>query len=95
MSIEEVKVTMGLSLMKNVTCDWILGAIDHIKRKPEMIVNGFSVTGILDAIHSCDTNSGDPFEDLQLIQNIIGVSTSLYNVSIYSTYSGESFEDLC
>ena len=54
-AIEEVKVIMRLSIMKKVTCGWIVGVIGHIKRKSDMIINGFSHPGNLDAIHSSDT----------------------------------------
>ena len=40
--IEEVTVKMTLSIMKKVTCGWIVGVIDYIKSKPDMILNGFS-----------------------------------------------------
>ena len=59
--IDEVKVTMILSVMKNVTCRWIVEMIDHIKHKSDMIISGFSQPGILDAIHShsVDADSED------------------------------------
>ena len=38
---------MRQSLIKNVTFGWMVGMIDHIKHKPDMIINGL---GILDAI---------------------------------------------
>ena len=50
--IDEVKMTMILSVMKNVKCSWIVEMIDHIKHKSDIIINGFSQPGILDAIHS-------------------------------------------
>ena len=53
-AIENVKVIMSLSVMKGVTCNWIVGMIDHIKSKPDIIINGFKQPGILDAIHSPD-----------------------------------------
>ena len=61
---KEVTVKMTLSIMKIITCGWIVVVIDYIKSKPDMISNSFSHPGILDAIHSSDNNSGDPFEDI-------------------------------
>ena len=43
---------MTLSVMKNVTCSWIVEMIDPIKHESDIIINGFSQPGILDAIHS-------------------------------------------
>ena len=45
--IEEVTVKMTLSIM-----GWIVGVIDYIKSKSDMILNVFSHPGILDTIHS-------------------------------------------
>ena len=49
-SIEEVKVDMKLSIMKTVTCNWIVGMMDYIKSKPDVIIHGFSHAGILGAM---------------------------------------------
>ena len=52
------KVT--ISVLKNVTCSWIVEMIDHIKQNSDMITNGFLQPEILDAIHSHFTSEVDP-----------------------------------
>ena len=51
-SLNEVKVYVALSGMKNHSTTWMIQSWDAFKRRPEITVNGLEKTGILPAINS-------------------------------------------
>eukprot|EP00058_Branchiostoma_floridae_P006720 XP_002592208.1 hypothetical protein BRAFLDRAFT_84636 [Branchiostoma floridae] len=49
-SIENVKVDLRLSAIKPLHANWLLGAVDRLATKPDVIARGWERTGIRDAI---------------------------------------------
>ena len=50
--INQVKVEMPASVMKNLSANWIMSTWESLKSRSEMAVNGFRKAGILSAIDS-------------------------------------------
>lgn len=48
--INEVKVDVSTPIMKNKSFGWFLSAWQYIEAHPEIIINGFRKSGILEAI---------------------------------------------
>ena len=69
-ALEEVRVDLKLSMMKEVEAIWIVSAYDYIKSNKNIIQNGFKKAGISDAIENPpqveeeQTNAEDTFCDL-------------------------------
>ena len=49
-ALDQVKVDVGLQVVKNPNANWIISAWQALERRPEVAVNGFIKAGILDAI---------------------------------------------
>lgn len=73
--LEDYKVDLRFSIMKEVEAMWMVSAYDYIKSSSTIIQNGFKKAGILDAvegqlddlpIQSADLElEEDPFRDLE------------------------------
>ena len=65
-SIEEVKVDLQLSVMKELEAKWLVSAYDYIKGNGSIIQNGFKEVGILDAVEGQQLSEPDedPFADI-------------------------------
>ena len=65
-SIEEVKVDLRLSVMKELEAKWLVSAYDYIKGNGSIIQNGFKEVGILDAVEGQQLSEPDedPFADI-------------------------------
>ena len=48
--IEEVKVDMPMSVMKNKSANWIINAWSELSKRPQLAISGFDKAGILQAI---------------------------------------------
>ena len=51
-AINQVKVEMPASVMKNLCANWVMSTWESLKSRSEMDVNGFQKAGILSAIDS-------------------------------------------
>eukprot|EP00058_Branchiostoma_floridae_P013505 XP_002598993.1 hypothetical protein BRAFLDRAFT_79926 [Branchiostoma floridae] len=49
-SIDNVKMNLQLSAIKPLHTNWLLGAVDRLETKPDVIARGWERTGIRDAI---------------------------------------------
>ena len=49
-ALDQVKVDVGLQVIKNPNANWIISAWQALERRPEVAINGFIKAGILDAI---------------------------------------------
>jgi hypothetical protein len=41
-----------MSIVKELSCKWIMSAYDHIRSSPEIVKNGFKKAGIVNAIEN-------------------------------------------
>jgi len=48
--INEVQVDVSLSVIKNPSASWIISGWQVLARRPEVAINGFRKSGILDSI---------------------------------------------
>ena len=49
--LDQVKVDVGLQVIKGPSTNWIISAWQSLKERSEVAVNGFKKAGILDAIN--------------------------------------------
>ena len=65
-SIEEVKVDLRLSVMKELEAKWLVSAYDYFKGNGSIIQNGFKEVGIVDAVEGQQLSEPDedPFADI-------------------------------
>ena len=67
-SIEEVKVDLRLSVMKELEAKWLVSAYDYFKGNGSIIQNGFKEVGIVDAVEGQQLSEAvedeDPFADI-------------------------------
>lgn len=50
--VNEIKIAMPASVMKNLCAKWIMSTWDTLKCRPEVATNGFQKAGILAAVNS-------------------------------------------
>ena len=50
--IEQVKVEMPASIIKNKSDKWMMSAWQALQKHPDMAINGFRKAGILNAVNS-------------------------------------------
>ena len=50
--IEQVKVEMPASIIKNESAKWMMSAWQDLQKRPDMAINGFRKAGILNAVNS-------------------------------------------
>ena len=50
--IDSIKVEVSSAAVKNKSANWIISSWHAIENKPEIAINGFRKTGILDPIAS-------------------------------------------
>ena len=50
--IEQVKVEMPASIIKNKSAKWMMSAWQALQKRPDMAINGFRKAGILNAVNS-------------------------------------------
>ena len=50
--IEQVKVEMPASIIKNESANWMMSAWQALQKRPEVAINGFRKAGILNAVNS-------------------------------------------
>ena len=49
-AISDVKIDTRSSIMKPKSANWLIGTLDTLSQKPEIVINGFKKAGILDAL---------------------------------------------
>ena len=59
----DVNVPLKLSVIKPIHGKWLLGLYDHLKSSPTMIIKGFEMAGIKEALEIKLPSEG-PFSDL-------------------------------
>ena len=47
---DEIHIDTRMSVVKELSCKWIMSGYDHIRSSPEIIRNGFKKAGIISAI---------------------------------------------
>ena len=69
-SVEDVKVDMSLSVMKELGAEWIVATYDYLRSNPPIVINGFKGAGILPAVEGEVLGTGaetsddeDPFAE--------------------------------
>ena len=65
-SIEEVRVDLRLSVMKELEAKWLVSAYDYFKGNNSIIQNGFKEVGIIDAVEGQQLDE-DPFADIDCV----------------------------
>ena len=50
--IKDVKVDTRTSILKPKSANWLIGALESLSKKPEIVLNGFRKAGIVDALKS-------------------------------------------
>ena len=48
--VHEVKVDVSAAVIKTKSVSWFTSAWESIQARPEIVINGFKKTGILDAV---------------------------------------------
>ena len=48
--VAQVKVDVGLQVVKNQSANWIISGWQELEKRPDIAINGFRKSGILDAI---------------------------------------------
>jgi len=51
--ISEVKVSVAASHIKPLSATWMISTWQKIEQRPELAINGFRASGIVDAFKSC------------------------------------------
>ena len=51
-TISDVKIDTRTSILKPKNANWLIGTLDTLSQKPEIVINGFRKAGILDALKS-------------------------------------------
>ena len=51
-NIKVVKVFTRMSILKPRSANWLIGALESLSKKPEIVLNGFRMAGIVDALKS-------------------------------------------
>ena len=51
-TISDVKIDTYTSIPKPKSANWLIGTLDTLSQKPEIVINGFRKSGILDALKS-------------------------------------------
>ena len=47
-----MKVDTRTSILKPKSANWLIGALESLSKKPEIVLNGFRMAGIVDALKS-------------------------------------------
>ena len=63
LDVYDVKVNTTLSVMKPIHARWIIGLYDYLRNSQEVIIKGFEMAGISEAIR-LELGPDDPFSDL-------------------------------
>lgn len=51
-AISDVKIDTRTSILKPKSANWLIGTLDTLSQKSEIVINGFRKAGILDALKS-------------------------------------------
>ena len=61
--VYSINVKTNLSIIKPIHAQWVIGLYDYLRNKTDLIIKGFEIAGITEAIN-CDLEPEDPFTDL-------------------------------
>ena len=61
--VYSINVKTNLSIIKPIHAQWVIGLYDYLRNKTDLIIKGFEIAGITEAINF-DLEPEDPFTDL-------------------------------
>ena len=63
--VDKITVDTRMSIIKNVSAEWLVSAFDYIQSHPSIIINGFTKAGIVTSeslsCHVSTVEDNDPF----------------------------------
>ena len=87
--IEEVKVNLRLSVMKELEAKWLVSTYDYFKGNSSIIQNGFKEVGIIDAVEGQQLSEPDedPLADIDWFcdyHQVLMIDTVIYHLSFFN-----------